>query len=93
MVDTKNGSEILAGHFPKMTPPYYIRIFEIVQETTFCAATFRRIFFQLPIVLKKLLLKKSGPAGLDLSKNAFKKTKKNLKNKPRGFPRKQVILS
>ena len=72
---------------------YYIRIFEIVQETTFCAATFRRIFFQLPIILKKLSLKKSGPAGLDLSKNAFKKTKKNLKNKPRGFPRKQVILS
>jgi len=57
MVDTKNGFEILAGHFPKTTPPYYIRIFEIIQEKQKSRATFRRIFFQLPIILQKLSLK------------------------------------
>jgi len=57
MVDTKNGFEILAGHFPKTTPPYYIRKIIFFQEKQKSRATFRRIFFQLSIILKKLSLK------------------------------------
>ena len=36
---------------------YYIRIFEIIQDSDFKFGTFRRIFFQLPIILQKLSLK------------------------------------